>query len=84
MARSIPPRRTFVTRPLRRPALGVHQNRVVTVMGEDQPSALFSTLTSSASSFTAGGPGVTLTFTGLDVNGNPVEGYPPVPEAGVV
>lgn len=83
MARSIPPRRTFVTRPLRRPALGKHQNRVVTVMGETV-SALFSTLTSSASSFVAGGAGVTLTFTGLDVNGNPVEGYPPVPESGVI
>lgn len=52
--------------------------------GDILVSALTSTLTSSASSFTAGGLGVTLTFTGRDVNGNPVEGYPPVPESGVV
>ena len=48
------------------------------------PSALTSTLTSSAASFTAGGAGVTLTFTALDINSNPVEGYTPVPESGVV
>lgn len=47
-------------------------------------SALFSTLTSSAASFTAGGPGVTLTFTAKDANDQPVAGYVPVPEAGVV
>lgn len=47
-------------------------------------SALFSTLTSSAASFTAGGAGVTLTFTAKDADDNPVEGYTPAPEAGVV
>lgn len=47
-------------------------------------SALYSTLTSSASSFTAGGAGVTLTFTAKDANDDPVEGYTPVPESGVV
>ena len=52
--------------------------------GGIQPSALTSTLTSSASSFVAGGAGVTLTFTGNDADGNPVEGYVPVPDAGVV
>jgi hypothetical protein len=61
-----------------RPDYGVGQ-------GDSGPfvSALTSTLTSSASSFTAGGAGVTLTFTGLDINSNPVEGYTPVPESGV-
>lgn len=47
-------------------------------------SATFSTLTSSAASFTAGGAGVTLTFTAKDANDQPVQGYTPVPEAGVV
>lgn len=49
-----------------------------------QPSALFSTLTSSAASFTAGGAGVTLTFTAKDQNDVGVVGYTPVPESGVV
>jgi hypothetical protein len=83
MARSIPPRRPFVTRALRRPALGVHQHRVVTVLGDSGPSALTSTLTSSASSFVAGSAGVTLTFTARDVDSNLIEGYTPVPESGV-
>jgi hypothetical protein len=48
------------------------------------PSALTSTLTSSASSFTAGGAGVTLTFTARDAANNLVVGYTPVPEEGVV
>ena len=47
------------------------------------PSALTSTLTSSASSFTAGGAGVTLTFTARDAASNLIEGYTPVPESGV-
>jgi hypothetical protein len=50
----------------------------------DRPSALTSTLTSSAASFTAGGVGVTLTFTALDINSNPVEGFTPEPEGSVV
>jgi len=85
MARSIPPRRPFVTRALRRPALGVHQHRVVTVLGDSGPvpSSLTSTLTSSASSFVAGSAGVTLTFTARDVDSNVIEGYTPVPESGV-
>jgi hypothetical protein len=49
-----------------------------------QPSALTSTLTSSASSFVAGSAGVTLTFTARDVDSNVIEGYTPVPESGVV
>jgi len=48
------------------------------------PSALTSTLTSSASSFVAGGAGVTLTFTARDAASNLIEGYTPVPESGVV
>ena len=56
----------------------------VAAFAGDRPSALTSTLTSSASSFVAGGPGVTLTFTARDVDSNPVEGYVPVPEASVV
>jgi len=48
------------------------------------PSALTSTLTSSAASFTAGGAGVTLTFTARDASNNLIEGYTPVPESGVV
>ncbi len=52
--------------------------------GGIQPSALTSTLTSSASSFVAGGAGVTLTFTARDVDSNLIEGYTPVPESGVV
>ena len=51
--------------------------------GDITVSGLTSTLTSSAASFVAGGAGVTLTFTGLDTSGNPVVGYPPVPESGV-
>lgn len=47
-------------------------------------SAVHSTLTSSASSFTAGGAGVTLTFTAKDVDNNAVQGYVPRPEAGVI
>ena len=47
-------------------------------------SALTSTLTSSAASFTAGGAGVTLTFTARDVDSNLIVGYTPVPESGVV
>jgi hypothetical protein len=47
------------------------------------PSALTSTLTSSASSFVAGSAGVTLTFTARDVASNPIEGYTPVPQSGV-
>jgi len=49
----------------------------------DRPSALTSTLTSSASSFVAGSAGVTLTFTARDVASNPIEGYTPVPQSGV-
>lgn len=52
--------------------------------GGPRPSALYSTLTSSAASFTAGGPGVTLTFTARDADSNLIEGYTPVPESGVV
>ena len=51
--------------------------------GDILVSALTSTLTSSASSFTAGGPGVTLTFTARDAASNLIEGYVPVPESGV-
>jgi len=58
----------------------------VTVLGDAGPqvSALTSTLTSSASSFVAGGAGVTLTFTARDAASNLIEGYTPVPESGVV
>jgi hypothetical protein len=56
----------------------------VAATGGDRPSALTSTLTSSASSFVAGSAGVTLTFTALDADSNPIEGYTPVPESGVV
>lgn len=49
-----------------------------------RPSSLTSTLTSSASSFVAGGAGVTLTFTARDASNNLVVGYVPVPESGVV
>lgn len=52
--------------------------------GDILVSALTSTLTSSAASFVAGGAGVTLTFTGLDRDGNPVVGFVPMPEEGVV
>jgi len=83
MARLIRPRRPFVTRPVRTLARGIHQHRVVTILGDTGPSALTSTLTSSASSFVAGGAGVTLTFTARDVASNPIEGYTPVPESGV-
>jgi hypothetical protein len=47
------------------------------------PSALTSTLTSSASSFVAGSAGVTLTFTARDASNNLIEGYTPVPQSGV-
>ncbi len=47
-------------------------------------SADTSTLTSSASSFTAGGAGVTLTFTALDADSDPVVGYTPRVESEVV
>ena len=50
----------------------------------DRPSALTSTLTSSAGSFVAGGAGVTLTFTARDVDSNLIVGYTPQPESGVV
>jgi hypothetical protein len=60
-----------------RPDYGVGQ-------GDSGPSALTSTLTSSASSFVAGSAGVTLTFTARDVDSNLIEGYTPVPESGVV
>ena len=46
-------------------------------------TSLTSTLTSSAASFTAGGAGVTLTFTARDVDSNLIVGYTPVPESGV-
>lgn len=52
--------------------------------GDVTVSALTSTLTSSAASFTAGGVGVTLTFTARDADSNLIEGYTPVPESGVV
>jgi hypothetical protein len=86
MARLIRPRRPFVTRPVRVPSRGVHQHRVVTILGDSDPvpSALTSTLTSSASSFVAGSAGVTLTFTARDASNNLIEGYTPVPESGVV
>jgi len=48
-----------------------------------QPSALTSTLTSSASSFVAGSAGVTLTFTARDASNNLIEGFTPVPQSGV-
>lgn len=57
MARNLPPRRPFVTRPLRRPALGVQQNRVVTIMGEADYTG--STLTSSVFALTANGSATT-------------------------
>jgi hypothetical protein len=60
-----------------------HKRRILQ-LGTPQPSALTSTLTSSASSFVAGGAGVTLTFTARDVASNLIEGYTPVPESGVV
>jgi hypothetical protein len=82
MARLIRPRRPFVTRPVRTLARGVHQTRMVVLFG-DSVSALTSTLTSSASSFVAGGAGVTLTFTARDASNNLIEGYTPVPESGV-
>ncbi len=47
-------------------------------------SADTSTLTSSASSFVAGGAGVTLTFTARDADSNLIAGYTPRVEAGVV
>lgn len=52
-------------------------------VGEDV-SALTSTLTSSAASFTAGGAGVTLTFTARNSNNELVVGYTPTVEAGVI
>jgi len=51
--------------------------------GGDRPSALTSTLTSSASSFVAGSAGVTLTFTARDASNNLIEGFTPVPQSGV-
>lgn len=47
------------------------------------PVVATSTLTSSASSFTAGGAGVTLTFTGRNAANTPVQGYTPTVEQGV-
>jgi hypothetical protein len=64
-------------------AATAHHRRRIILLGI-QPSALTSTLTSSASSFTAGGAGVTLTFTARDASNNLIEGYTPVPEEGVV
>jgi hypothetical protein len=66
-----------------RDAFGVRPDYGVGVGGV-QVSALTSTLTSSASSFVAGGAGVTLTFTARDASNNLIEGYTPVPESGVV
>jgi hypothetical protein len=60
-----------------RPQYGVGPNGV-------SVSALTSTLTSSASSFTAGGLGVTLTFTARRADNTVVEGFVPQPERGVV
>jgi hypothetical protein len=60
-----------------------HKRRILQ-LGTPQPSALTSTLTSSASSFVAGGDGVTLTFTARDASNNLIEGYTPVPQSGVV
>ena len=57
--------------------------QVVVIDAGPQPSALTSTLTSSASSFAAGGAGVTLTFTARDVDSTLIVGYTPVPESGV-
>lgn len=57
MARNLPPRRTFVTRAARRPALGVQQNRVVTIMGEADYTG--STLTASVFALTANGSATT-------------------------
>jgi hypothetical protein len=67
-------------------AASAHHRRRIILLGETGPfvSALTSTLTSSASSFTAGGAGVTLTFTARDASNNLIEGYTPVPESGVV
>lgn len=62
----------------------VKHKRKSILLGGPDVSALTSTLTSSASSFVAGGAGVTLTFTARDVDSNVIEGYTPVPEAGVV
>ena len=56
----------------------------VAAFAGDRPSSLTSTLTSSASSFVAGGAGVTLTLTARDVDSNLIVGYTPVPESGVV
>jgi len=66
-----------------RDAFGVRPDYGVGVGGVG-PSALTSTLTSSASSFVAGSAGVTLTFTARDVDSNLIEGYTPVPEGSVV
>jgi hypothetical protein len=65
-----------------RDAFGVRPDYGVGVGGVG-PSALTSTLTSSASSFVAGSAGVTLTFTARDVDSNLIEGYTPVPQSGV-
>jgi hypothetical protein len=65
-----------------RDAFGVRPDYGVGV-GGIAVSALTSTLTSSASSFVAGGAGVTLTFTARDAASNLIEGYTPVPESGV-
>ena len=66
-----------------RDAFGVRPEYGVGTGGDTGPSALTSTLTSSAASFTAGGAGVTLTFTARLADGTPVEGFTPVPESGV-
>ncbi len=50
----------------------------------DNTSIATSTLTSSASSFVAGGAGVTQTSTGRDAEGNVIEGYTPTVETEVV
>lgn len=76
MARYIPPRRPIPRSVTRRPALGVHQNRVVTVMGEEADYT-GSTLTSSVYALTANGSATTtLTATvykdGALASGEPV------------
>ena len=57
---------------------------MVALGGGPYVSSLPSPLPSSASSFVAGGAGVTLTFTARDVDSNLIVGYTPVPESGVV
>ena len=59
-----------------------HRRKIL--LGTPAVSSLTSTLTSSASSFVAGGAGVTLTFTARDTNSTLIVGYTPVPESGVV